>query len=154
MLFLPKPWTFDPGQLSGFRPTADVLVLVTVAFFMGLIVSVRLVRFLWVLQRHTAVARGMVWMCAGLIVLNICRAFRLGTVWRDTLVKSAIASLPGIVGLVVLLWVPVYLFQGLEQLSRSHTYRRWGRVAAAVAAGSLFSSSARCSWGDTRWICL
>ena len=46
MLFLLKPWTFDPGQLSGFRPTADVLVLVTVAFFMGLIVSVRLVRFL------------------------------------------------------------------------------------------------------------
>ena len=134
MLFLLKPWTFDPGQLSGFRPTADVLVLVTVAFFMGLIVSVRLVRFLWVLQRHTAVARGMVWMCTGLIVLNICRAFRLGTVWRDTLVQSVIASLPGIIGLVVLLWVPVYLFQGLEQLSRSHTYRRWGRVAAAVAA--------------------
>ena len=134
MLLLLKPWTFDPGQLSGFRPTADVLVLVTVAFFMGLIVSVRLVRFLWVLQRHTAVARGMVWMCAGLIVLNICRALRLGTVWRDTLVKSVIASLPGIIGLVILLWVPVYLFQGLEQLSRSHTYRRWGRVAAAVAA--------------------
>src|SRR3984957_10826514 len=134
MLFLLKPWTFDPGQLSGFRPTADVLVLVTVAFFMGLIVSVRLVRFLWVLQRHTAVARGMVWMCTGLIVLNICRALRLGTVWRDTLLQSTIASLPGIIGLVVLLWVPVYLFQGLEQLSRSHTYRHWGRVAAAVAA--------------------
>jgi hypothetical protein len=137
MLFLLKPWTFDPGQLSGFRPTADVLVLVTVAFFMGLIVCVRLMRFLWVLQRHTNVARGMVWMCAGLIVLNICRAIRLGTVWRDTLVHSAIASLPGIIGLVVLLWVPVYLFQGLEQLSQSHTYRHWGRVAAAVAA--LFS---------------
>ncbi len=133
MLFLLKPWTFDPGQLSGFRPTADVLVLVTVAFFMGLIVSVRLVRFLWVLQRHTDLARGMVWMCAGLIVLNLCRAFRLGTVWRDTLLQSVIASLPGIIGFVVLLWVPVYLFQGLEQLSRSHTYRRWGRVAAAVA---------------------
>src|ERR1700748_112024 len=87
MLFLLKPWTFDPGQLSGFRPTADVLVLVTVAFFMGLIVSVRLVRFLWVLQRHTEVARGMVWMCSGLIVLNVCRAIRLGTVWRDTLVQ-------------------------------------------------------------------
>ena len=38
MLFVLKPWTFDPGQLSGFQPTADVLVLVTVAFFMGLIV--------------------------------------------------------------------------------------------------------------------
>src|SRR5579863_7990323 len=137
MLFLLKPWTFDPGQLSGFRPTADVLVLVTVAFCMGLIVCVRLVRFLWVLQRHTAVARGMVWMCTGLVVLTICRAIRLGSVWRDTLVQSVIASLPGIIGLVVLLWVPVYLFQGLEQLSRSHMYRRWGRVAAALAA--LFS---------------
>ncbi len=134
MLFLVKPWTFDPGQLSGFRPTAGVLVLVTVAFFVGLIVAVRLARFLWVLHRHTAVPRGMVWMCAGLIVLNICRAIRLGTVWRDTLVQSVIASLPGIIGLVILLWVPVYLFQGLEQLSRSHTYRRWGRVAAGVAA--------------------
>src|ERR1700761_1106645 len=133
MLLLLKPWTFDPGRLSGFRPTADVLVLVTVAFFMGLIVSVRLVRFLWVLQRHTEVARGMVWMCSGLIVLNVCRAIRLGTVWRDTLVQSVIASLPGIIGLIILLWVPVYLFQGLEQLSRSHRYRRWGRVAAAVA---------------------
>src|ERR1700761_1687907 len=137
MLFLLKPWTFDPGQLSGFRPTADVLVLVTVAFSMGLIVSVRLVRFLWVLRRHTAVARGIVWMCAGLIILDICRAIRLRTVWRETLTRSVIASLPGIIGLVVLLWVPVYLFQGLELLSRSHTYRRWGRVAAAVAA--LFS---------------
>src|ERR1700733_2574633 len=64
MLFLLKPWTFDPGQLSGFRPTPGELVLVTVAFFMGLIVSVRLVRFLWLLRRHTAVARGMVWMCS------------------------------------------------------------------------------------------
>src|SRR6201996_8479848 len=134
MLLLLKPWTFDPGRLSGFRPTADVLVLVTVAFFMGLIVSVRLVRFLWVLQRHTEVARVIVWMCSGLIVLNVCRAIRLGTVWRDTLVQSVIASLPGIIGLVILLWVPVYLFQGLEQLSRSHLYRYWGRVAAAVAA--------------------
>src|SRR5215471_15877375 len=133
MLFLLKSRTFDPGQLSGFRPTADVLVLVSVAFFVGLIVSVRLVRFLWVLQRHTAVARGMVWMCTGLIVLNICRALRLGTVWRDNLAQSVIASLPGIIGLVVLLWVPVYLFQGLEQLSRLHTYRHWARVAAAVA---------------------
>ncbi len=134
MLFLLKPWTFDPGQLSGFRPTADVLVLVTVAFFTGLVVSVRLVRFLWVLHRHTVVARGVLWMCTGLIVLDICRAWRLRTVWRETLTQSVIASLPGIIGLVVLLWVPVYLFQGLGQLSRSHTYRYWGRVAAAVAA--------------------
>ena len=134
MLFLLKSRTFDPGELSGFRPTADVLVLVSVAFFLGLIVSVRLVRFLWVLQRHTALARGMVWMCTGLIVLNICRALRLCTVWRETLAPSVIASLPGIFGLVVLLWVPVYLFQGLEQLSRLHTYRHWARVAAAVAA--------------------
>jgi hypothetical protein len=133
MLFLLKPWTFDPGRLSGFRPTADLLVLVTVAFLMGLIVSVRLVRFLWVLQRHTTVARGMVWMCTGLIVLVISRAIRLATVWRDTLVQSVIASLPGIIGLIVLLWVPVYLFQGLEQLSRSHSYRYWKRVAAVVA---------------------
>src|SRR6202041_1409136 len=105
MLLLLEPWAVGPGQLSGFRPTADVLVLVTVAFFMGLIVCVRLVRFLWVLQRHTAVARGMVWMCTGLIVLNLCRAIRLGAVWRDTLVQSIIASLPGIIGFVVLLWV-------------------------------------------------
>src|SRR5258708_1939721 len=137
MLILPTPWTFDPGQLSAVRPSADVLVLVTVGFFMGFVVSLRLVRFLWVLQRHTAVARGMGWMCAALIVINVCRALRLSAVWRNTLVGSVMASLPGIVVLVTLLWLPVYLFNGLEQLSRPHTYRRWGRVATAIAA--LFS---------------
>jgi two-component system LytT family sensor kinase len=137
MLFLPRPWSFDPGQLAAVRPSADVLVLTTVAFFMGLVVTLRLVRFLWVLQRRTAVARGMVWMCAALIVINVCRGLRLSTVWRNTAVHSVMASLPGIVVLITLLWAPVYLFNGLEHLSRRHTYRRWGRVAAAVAV--LFS---------------
>jgi two-component system, LytTR family, sensor kinase len=134
MLVLLKPWTFDPGRLSGFRPTADVLVLVTVAFLTELIVCVRLVRFLRALQRHAAVARGMLWMGAGLIILTLLRGVRLTTAWRDSFNGSVMATLPGMLGLVILLWVPVYLFQGLEQLSQSHTYRRWGRVAAAVAA--------------------
>ena len=58
MLFLATPWTFDPGQLSALRPGANVMVLETVAVFTELIVSVQLVRFLWGLQRHTAVAKG------------------------------------------------------------------------------------------------
>src|SRR6202008_4361923 len=105
MLFVLKPWALDPGQFSTVRPSADVLVLVTVSFFVGLVVTVRLVRFLWVLQRHTAVARGMLWMCAALIVINVCRALRLSTVWRGTEVTSVMNSLPAIVVLVILLWV-------------------------------------------------
>src|ERR1700733_1089336 len=144
MLFLATPWTFDPGQLSALRPGANVMVLETVAVFTELIVSVQLVRFLWGLQRHTAVAKGMVWMCAALIVITACRILRWSAVWRTSVANSAAVSLPGIVVLVTLLWVPVYLFHGLDQLSPSRvgakpSYRSWGRVAAVVAAlPSLF----------------
>jgi two-component system, LytTR family, sensor kinase len=142
MLFLATPWTFDPGQLSGLRPSANVLILITVAFSMWLIVSVRLLRFLWVLHRHTSVATGMVWMSAALVVITSCRALRLIQIWRNATSNAAVLSLPWFVAFVTLLWVPVYLFHGLEQLSRprpdsSQSFRRWEKVAAAVAA--LFS---------------
>ena len=153
MLLLLKPWTFDPGQLSGFRPTADVLVLVTVAFFMGLIVSVRLVRFLWVLQRHTAVARGMVWMCAGLIVLNICRAFRSAPS-GETLSSNQSSPL-------CLESLDLSSCSGFRSISFRVSISFPGRIRIAVGEESqrqwplcsLFSSLARCSWDAIRWIC-
>jgi hypothetical protein len=144
MLSLATPWTFDPGQLSALRPGANVMVLETVAVFTELIVSVQLVRFLWGLHRHTVVAKGMVWMCAALIVITVCRTLRWSAVWRTTVGNPAFVSLPGLIVLVTLLWVPVYLFHGLDQLSQARpgvkpSYRSWGRVAAAVAAvPSLF----------------
>ena len=104
MLSLATPWTFDPGQLSALRPGANVMVLETVAVFTELIVSVQLVRFLWGLQRHTAVAKGMVWMCAALIVITACRILRWSAVWRTSVANSAVVSLPGIVVLVTLLF--------------------------------------------------
>lgn len=143
MLFPATTWTFDPGLISGVHPSANVLTFVTVAFSLGFIVSIRLLRFLWVLHRHAAVDRSMAWMATALTVITSCRAFRLAQIWKTATGSVAIVSLPGFIVLVTLLWVPVYYFHGLEQLSRlrpgeTRSFRYWKIAAALVAAFFTF----------------
>ena len=102
----------DPDLSQHFQTTmtADLLVMETVAIILNALVSLRLFRFIWALGKRMRVARGMIWMCVMLSLHTAARIVQFGTIWMDEKRVGFVSWLPLAAGFLILLWLPVYLF--------------------------------------------
>lgn len=136
----------DPSLTQQFQETmsADLLAMETIAIVLNALVSVRLFRFIRDLGKRTQVARGMFWVCAILSLHTTARIVQFGMIWMN---KSAgfPSQLPLSVGFLILLWMPVYLFDTFgaaafkrEPAPASFQLTRRIALVAAMAFTAIF----------------
>jgi len=151
-----EPWAqqfineFRSPQLV--HPSADLLLMEAIAILASVVVVLYFLRFLWLLRRHTAVTPAMFWMSLLLTFITLSRSLRIAAAWHGIGATTFLWTIPILLPLLFLIWVPVYLVNSAQQLARergeSDRFSIPIRTAAISALTACTVAEAYCVyWG-------